>query len=105
LFFQQRAQNIYLCLFHYNKYLVVDTGTSPVRGKTIIDVSNQKEILSFTTLDDAYGWISNNEIVFTDLQKVSEPRPYGGGEGCGIAIINLKGEKKSFKFDFSLRIL
>ena len=80
-----------------NKYLVVDTGTSPVRGKTIIDVSNQKEILSFTTLDDAYGWISNNEIVFTDLQKVSEPRPYGGGEGCGIAIINLKGEKKILK--------
>ncbi len=74
-----------------SKYLVVDTGSSPIRGKTIIDISSQKEISFFITLDDAYGWISDNEIVFTEVQP-----PYDVG-GYGIAIINLKGEKKILK--------
>jgi len=79
------------------KYLVVDTGTSSVRGKTVIDSNTGKEILSFTTYGDSYAWINDNEIVFSDLQDITEPRPYGGGEGTGIAIINLNGQKRVLK--------
>jgi len=79
------------------KYLVVDTGTSPVRDKTVIDSNTGKEILSFTTYNDSYVWINDNEIVFSDLQDITDPRPYGGGEGTGIAIINLNGQKRVLK--------
>lgn len=79
------------------KYLVVDTGTSPVRGKTVIDSNTGKEILSLTTYGNTYAWINDNEIVFSDLQVITEPRPYGGGEGTGIAIINLNGQKRVLK--------
>lgn len=80
------------------KYLVIDTGTSPVRDKTVIDSNNGKEILSFTTYSNSYAWINDNEIVFSDLQDITEPRPYGGGgEGTGIAIINLNGQKRVLK--------
>lgn len=79
------------------KYLVVDTGTSPTRLKTVIDSNTGKEILSFKTYDDSYAWINDNEIVFSDLQDITEPRPYGDGKGTGIAIINLNGQKRVLK--------
>ncbi len=81
-----------------DKYLVVDTGTSPVRGKTVINSNTGKEILSFTTYGgNSYAWINDNEIVFRDLQDITEERPYGEGYGTGIAIINLNGQKRILK--------
>jgi len=77
------------------KYLVVDTGTSVVRGKTVIDSNTGKQIISFSTYN--YAWINDNEIVFSDIQDVTEPRPYEGGQGIGIAIINLNGQKRVLK--------
>ena len=79
------------------KYLVIDSGTSPIRDKTVIDSNNGKEILSFTTYGGTYAWINDNEIVFSDLQDLTEPRPYVEGEGTGIAVINLNGQKRVLK--------
>ena len=76
------------------KYLVADFGTDVVRSKVIIDTNTGREILNFATFLDSYFWISNDEIVFNEMQEVSEPRPWGGGEGMGIAILNLNGQKK-----------
>ena len=76
------------------KYLVVDFGTDVVGSKVIIDTNTGREILNFVTFLDSYFWISNDEIVFNEMQEVSEPRPWGGGEGMGIAILNLNGQKK-----------
>jgi len=79
------------------KYLVEDEGTSPVRGKTVIDSNTGKEIISFTTYGKSYAWINDKEIVFTDLQYIAELRPYGEGYGAGIAIINLNSQERVLK--------
>jgi len=40
-------------------------------------------------------WVSNNELVFVEPQEVSSPRPYGGGQGSGLAKVKLpSGEKQ-----------
>lgn len=83
------------------KYLVVDTGTSPIRNKTVISSTTGKEIVSFKTVSqpysESYAWINDQEIVFCDLQDVSESRPYESGQGSGIAIVNLSGQKRILK--------
>jgi len=76
------------------KYLVTDSGTGPVGAGGVYEYIGGKKIASFGT----YGkvkWIGNNEFVFVEPQEVSPPRPYGGGQGGGLAKVKLpNGEKQ-----------
>jgi len=79
------------------KYLLIDAGTSPTRFITVIDSTTGETVISFNTSCNFYAWVSDDEIVFNDLQHITEPRPYGEGEGSGLAIINLSNQKRILK--------
>lgn len=79
------------------KYLVADVGTSPIRTKIVIDSENGQEIISFITYSRSYAWLNNNEITFSDIQEISEMRPYGDGRGSGVAVIDLNNQKRVLK--------
>ena len=77
-----------------NKYLLVDCGTSPIRSMYIFDARTKKEMATFTRCGSNYAWLNNEEVIFSEAQKVAPIRPYGGGEGCGISLINVKDDEK-----------
>ncbi len=76
------------------KYLITDSGTGPIGGGAVFEYPAGNKIASFGT----YGkieWINNNELVFVEPQEISPPRPYGGGQGSGLAKVKLpNGERQ-----------
>ena len=76
------------------RYLITDSGTGPVGAGAVFEYPAGNKIASFKT----YGkieWVSNNELVFVEPQEILPPRPYGGGQGSGLAKIKLpSGEKQ-----------
>jgi len=76
------------------KYLITDSGTACVGAGGVYEYLAGRKITSFTT----YGkteWISDEEFVFVEPQKVSPLRPYQGGEGSGLSKITLpSGERR-----------
>lgn len=77
-----------------NKYLITDSGTDVVGAGGVYEYPGGKKIASFRN----YGkteWVNNNEFVFEEPQEVSPLRPYGGGQGSGLAKMKLPtGEKQ-----------
>jgi len=76
------------------RYLITDSGTSPIGAGAVFEYPAGNKIASFGTCGKI-EWVSNNELVFVEPQEVSSPRPYGGGQGSGLAKVKLpSGEKQ-----------
>ncbi len=76
------------------KYLLVNSGTGTMGSTGIYEVSSGKKVYQFGqagTLD----WINDVTFVLVDGQKVSTPRPWGSGDGMGLAVIKLPDGKKT----------
>lgn len=50
-----------------DRYIVFDNGTDIIRGKTVFDTTIDEFIVYFLTHSERYGWLNNNEIVFSDV--------------------------------------
>lgn len=68
-----------------SQYLIVDFGTSPERGKDIVNIKTEKLAASFGTAGDSYAWVNNNTIAYTDINyRLSRP---GELSGTGLSVI------------------
>lgn len=83
-----------------DEYLVIDKGTSSVRAKVVFDILTKEKVAYFLALgrfgnNHGIFWLSNKEIIFNEPQYTPPNyRPWGGGEGVGISIINITTEEK-----------
>lgn len=76
------------------RYLLVNSGTGTMGVTGVYEASTGKKVYQFGqpgTLD----WINDVTFVLTDAQKVSPPRPWGSGDGMGLAVIKLPGGEKT----------
>lgn len=61
-----------------DRYIVFDNGTDIIRGETVFDTTIGEFIVYFLTHSERYGWLNDNEIVFSDVDH-----------GYSISVINL----------------
>jgi len=77
------------------RYILVDSGTGPVREKTVFDSFSGKEIISFDA-DSNCAWLKCQEIIYTNPIESKDRRRPGEHDYC-IAIIDLDGCKRILK--------
>jgi len=76
------------------RYLVTDSGTSPLGAGGVYEYPTGRKITSFSSYVGITEWVSDQEFVFLEPQEVSPPRPWGSGDGGGLSKITLPGGER-----------
>jgi len=76
-----------------SKYLLTNSGTSPLGEGAVYEYSSGKKGTTFSTSGNL-KWLNNSEFVYVETQPVSPERPYGSGTGSGLSKVSITNGAK-----------
>lgn len=88
IYFQEWSPN--------DSYIVIDSGTSNLRGQDILDSITGQDVINLL-VPDGVTWYSSHELIFTEIQKVNQKgqRPVEIPGAFGVVLIDINTKAKT----------